>query len=154
MYSHDYPFIGLSASNEFLPPVSECTCPGDVLTYTCTVVGGGATLWSGTAFSCSNTRNEILLRHSRFSVEGGAFGDCTNGDLVGRSLSVQDNCYTSQLNVTVSLGLNGRTVECTNDIMSTEMAVVGRSTITTGIKLITCSLTCQATCEAELFVTN
>ena len=81
----------------------------------CTVVGAGSTLWEGTAFDCPSTTDGIVLRHSQFNVPAGAFGDCTNRTIVGRSLRVEGNCYISQLNVTVSLSSNGATVQCVHD---------------------------------------
>ena len=39
-------------------------------------------------------------------------GDCNDGAIVGQSLRVEDDCYTSQLSVTISLDLNNKTVRC------------------------------------------
>ena len=88
-----------------------CVCPGDTLTYECTVTGGVATIWTGTAFECSFF-NEIVLRHSRFPSVSVVSVFCNNGATVARSLSVEGNNYTSQLNVTVTLEKVGKTVEC------------------------------------------
>ena len=89
---------------------SGCVCPGDTLTYTCTVTGGfgGVTVWTGTAFDC----NEIALLHSRFSSAYGIYGTCNNGAIVARSISMEGNSYTSQLNVTVTPDTAGKTVTC------------------------------------------
>ena len=85
-------------------------CPGDVLMYQCNIVGSGNTIWTGTAFSdCSN--NEIILRHSTFA-SGMAFGNCNNGAISARGLGVDNNCYSSQLNVTVNSDLNNKTIRC------------------------------------------
>ena len=46
--------------------LSECVCPGRELRLECTVVGGFATVWSGTAFDCEAQGNEIVLCHSQF----------------------------------------------------------------------------------------
>ena len=72
---------------------------------------GGATVWRGTAFDCSSY--EITLLHSRFA--DGTFGVCNDGDIVARSLSVENNNYTSQLNVNVTSKIAGKTIECVND---------------------------------------
>ena len=74
-------------------------------------MGGGSTVWSGTALDCPLARSEITLRHSQFTSNG-AFGICNNGDIVGRSLEVVNNCYTSQLNVTIREQFNNKTVRC------------------------------------------
>ena len=99
-----------------------CACPGQVLTYNCTVVGGRATLWSGTAFDCSP--NEIILRHNEFN--DGTSGECNQGAIIAQSVGVQDNCFTSQLHVTVSGGLHNKTVNCS---MINSMATVGEAQI-------------------------
>ena len=94
------------------PSNTQCACPGDVLTFVCTIVGGGNTIWSGSAFNCSSTENEIILRHTQFASEG-TFGDCSSGAIVSRSIGVEDNnCFVSQLNVTASTNFNRKTVVC------------------------------------------
>ena len=55
---------------------------------------------------------EILLLHYRFPS---AVVECNNGAIVARSLSVEGNNYTSQLNVTVTSDIAGTTVECGYD---------------------------------------
>ena len=102
--------------------VSECKCPGDKQIYMCAVQGNatGATIWNGTAFSgCQQNPNEILLQHSRFNTTGST-GTCNNGNIVGQSVSVQGNNYTSQLNVTITLDTVGKTVTCAYDALSSD----------------------------------
>jgi hypothetical protein len=91
-----------------------CVCPGDKLSYECTVMGGGLTIWTGSAFSCSSFRNEIVLRHSSFGGTG-TYWMCNNGAIEARSLSVEGNNYTSQLNVTVTPDTAGTTINCSHD---------------------------------------
>ena len=95
---------------------SGCACPGDTLTYECTVMGEptGATVWSGSALNCSY-HIEIVLLHSHFSSTYGTLRVCNNGATVGRSLSVEGNNYTSQLNVTVTPDTTGKTIACLYD---------------------------------------
>ena len=111
-----------------------CACPGEVLTYTCTVVGGArdpeATIWGGSAFDCAG--NEVILRHSNFDVT--QFGECNNGAIQGRSVGVNGMCFTSQLNVTVSAGLNNKTVMCFLD--SAVQRTIGESLIRVASKYI------------------
>ena len=40
---------------------------------------------------------------------------CNNGAIVGRSLSVVDTCYTSQLNITTDVTMDGETVQCVHN---------------------------------------
>ena len=122
-----------------MPDNTQCTCPSDLLTYTCTAVGGGTTLWGGTAFDCPSTANEIILRHSLFAVRG-AFGDCNNGAIVGRSLRVENNCYISQLNVTISTSLNNKTVQCAhNSDVGTNTVDEASLNVISGIKNTICA---------------
>ena len=109
------------------PGNASCACHGDILTYTCTAVGGGNTQWGGTTFDCPNTANMIALSHTFYATEG-TRGACNNGAVTGRSLGVMNgNCYTSQLNFTVQN--TSSTVQCVHvvDSGSTE---IGESSIT------------------------
>ena len=96
---------------------SECDCLDQTLTYECTVMGGpgGATVWTGTALNCPS--DEIVLLHQRFTDPGGAIRSCNNGATVAQSLSVQDNLYTSQLNVTIVPNVTGKSIMCFYDGM-------------------------------------
>ena len=71
----------------------------------------GATVWRGTAFNCLS--QEIVLLHSRFA--DGTFGVCNGQDIVAKSVSVNDNNYTSQLNVTLTPNIAGKIIECAHD---------------------------------------
>ena len=74
----------------------------------------GGTVWTGTALNCVSTNNEIILLHGRF-MSHGSYGSCNNGAIVARSLSTDGNYYTSQLNVTVTPDILGKTIECGYD---------------------------------------
>ena len=71
-------------------------------------MGGTATRWRGTALDCPLG---ITLRHSQFAANQES-GTCNNGDIVGRSIGVVNDCYTSQLNVSVRESFNNKTVQC------------------------------------------
>ena len=95
-----------------------CACPGDTLTYECTVTGGPgeATVWTGTAFNC--TFNEISLIHRHFSTSTGVFGQCNNGAIIGHSIGVEGNNYTSQLSIIVAPDTAGKDISCIHDSIS------------------------------------
>jgi hypothetical protein len=89
----------------------EYACPGEVLTYECIATGGsniGATIWTGTAFNCTSSENEITLLH----VYINRTYTCNDGTIVARMLSAEGNNYTSQLNITVLPGTAEKTIEC------------------------------------------
>ena len=98
-----------------LTTLSSCICPGYEAIFECVVTGGTATIWSGTAFDrCSS--DEITLRHSQF-IQSGYSLDETCGDsgpIIGRTVSVVNDSYTSQLIVNVSQSLIGANIECSN----------------------------------------
>ena len=91
--------------------ISNCTCLEDIITYNCVITGSGFTVWQGNAFDCSAQNNKTLLRHTLFGGSG-TMKQCNGGAIVGRSLGVSGDIYTSELNVTASSDLIGRTVEC------------------------------------------
>ena len=114
--------VGYTATDNLSPPTlpngMTCACPGDSLTYTCTVVGGVATVWSGI---CSGN-SAITLIHSLFG-DGSVPSECNGGSIVGRGVSVVNdtgvNCFISELSFNASSDLNGRTVECSRNGVDT-----------------------------------
>ena len=76
---------------------------------------GGATVWTGTALNCPS--DEIVLFHGRFTQSDGTIRSCNNGATVAQSVYVRNNLYTSQLNVTVTHDVMGRTIMCGYDAM-------------------------------------
>ena len=117
-----------SAASNALLPVTGDACPGDVLTYTCTIVGSGNTIWSGSVFDCEAKMNEIILRHSQFDMESGTFGNCNDGAIRTRSIGVVNNdCYSSQLNITVTSDMHGKTIRCSHS--SDRIVTVGEVTL-------------------------
>ena len=125
---------GFAASDSFQLSLEDAgrqyACPGEVVNYTCTIVDTsgnppiGSSIWRGTAFNCPTSSNAISLAHSSFNTSG-ASGSCTGGAITAESVGVVDNCYTSRLMVTASVGLNETTVECT----LSGLRVVGSRTI-------------------------
>ena len=94
----------------------RCACSGDVLTFECTVVDIGSTVWEGSAFECDGTNYDfIALRHSEFNTSEKPQGVCNNGGIFARAIGVVNNRYTSQLMLTMSPEINNRTVECVHD---------------------------------------
>lgn len=104
--------IGLQHS---LIITNDCPCPGHNITFECTNIGVGTTVWSGTAglFDCPNYSDEILLRHINF--DSSVTGECNAGAILGQSLRVEGNSYTSQLSVVYREDLAGRNVTCSHD---------------------------------------
>ena len=101
------------ASQSFSSSI-ECACPGDHLLIDCSVTGGVATIWRGTALNCHNVANFITLRHSSFNnLSKSAAAEC-NDRIMARSIGVSDT-FNSQLSVNVTGELNNKTIECIRD---------------------------------------
>ena len=100
----------------------DCACPGDTVTYECTVLSGsgGITVWEGDFFHCSSGKQLIELLHIPLTSEpeGEVFVTqmCNDGDVMGRIIRVGNNSFTSQLNVTLTsvIARNNR-IECISD---------------------------------------
>lgn len=115
----------------FMVPESyRCACSGTVLTFNCTTVGLGTTLWGGTAFNCENRGNQIILLNGQFlSGDTGSSGVCGD-NIVAEGIKVEGNCHTSQLDITVtSSEINQTTIVCTYS-SSQGLSTVGRGVIT------------------------
>ena len=119
---------------DFIDVVSpnECICPGDKLTYECTVTKGAQTIWNGSAFDCPDRNNQIKfnskLRYYRNRR-------CTNATIKGRIISTGGNNYTSQLSITVTPDTARKSIAClsnnertTRPIFSLVIPTIGLST--------------------------
>ena len=65
-----------------LTSANACVCSGDTLYYEYSVTGGIATVWKGSAFDCSQKRNEITVPHGEFSQFVGLSCNGTTGPIV------------------------------------------------------------------------
>ena len=116
-----------------------CVCLGDNLTINCTVLATAdeVTIWKGTAFDCEDRNNKITLIHNRFMSPGGTSKDCNNGAIVAQSIGVEDSQYSSQLNVTVTDDMAGKTIMCLTANASDQI-IQFSTTITIGMKAVSC----------------
>ena len=101
-----------------------------MITFKCQVTGGNGTsiVWTGTAFKCASSENAIVLLHNRLDS---AKGTCNDGNIVGKIIEVDGNNYTSQVMITLSPSLIGKTVECKRDDGTVE-SLVEKYTIEAG----------------------
>ena len=97
-------------------------------------MGGLGTVWSGTAFDCENSANGMVLLHSRFGLSDRDYTKtCNNGAISGRGVTASDSFYTSQVNVTISRDLIGKTIECAHYGGSSQAVGSLRITTTTSM---------------------
>jgi hypothetical protein len=122
-----------------------CACPGDTLTFDCTIMGGGATIWRGSAFDC--TSNEIVLRHANFVPRTSE--SCNGGNIVGESMGVSGICYSSRLIVTITSDLNGQTVGCYGN-SNGSMIQIGESRLS----ILAGNLLCLQLLTLYMYVSN
>ena len=96
--------------------LDDCLCQGHNLTYECSVVGGGATVWKGIAFDCPLADDEVIIFH-RMNYTSQRPQTCNHGAIIGRAISVENDVYTSQLNIQVNdtENLMNTTVVCAHD---------------------------------------
>ena len=114
-----------------LRPTSACTCPGNTLTFECTVVETmwGVTVWQGSALDNNCTSKDIPLLHSRYSSGNGAQGSCGNF-IFAKIIKKENGSYTSQLNVTVSSYIIGKSIECVYDDNKGSTTSIGSLNVT------------------------
>ena len=111
-----------------------CTCPGDILTYECTVVSTdhGFTVLRGepnfTNCMGSSEVDKIVLSHLDFGDGTRDVITCNNHAITGQILRAKNETYTSQFNVTVTAELIGSTIECVSDD-GASASVIGNFTI-------------------------
>ena len=100
-----------------------CIPEGSNISYQCTVVDTssiGSTVWSGSAFQCPDSSDQINLLHSQFSEVGG-LPSC--GTLQTTSLRVNGSNYVSQLSLTATTELNGTTISCSFGNLAVDIVI-------------------------------
>jgi hypothetical protein len=120
--------VELSVSN-------DCFRPCDTVMYECTVIGdqGGFTVWMGDFFHCSSGKRVMELQHSPTRVgDTPEFTDrtCNNGSIMGRIILAENGIFISQLNVTLTSDIVGRSIECAYD--NGTIHRIGSLNLTTG----------------------
>ena len=113
---------------------NDCVCPGDILTYECTVLGGsgGLTVWKGDFFHCSNGIQQIELVHVQLMEGDFSSRTCNDGSIVAKIVRVENDSFISQLNVTLTHNITGRSIECISDNGTTTESV-GSLNLTSGL---------------------
>ena len=85
----------------------RAVCPGEELTYTCTMTGSSATVWKITPQPCDGLVSFFIMYHNTDTFKRGPFS---------ARLSASDgDCYTSTVTVTASLELNGTVIACSDN---------------------------------------
>ena len=116
------------------PESDGCLCPGDMVIYECTVVGGTTTVWKGSIVDdhCQNSNHELKLSHAHYNSSEETHISCDYGSIFGRIVGVENNTYTSQLIVNLTYSVTQKSIECIHDNGSSETSV-GSINITLGM---------------------
>ena len=138
----------MSGTGNNLVLLDDCICPNHNITFECTTVGGGITVWQGSAFNCPQSSDEISLRHAQFL---GSVGVCNDGAICAHAVSIPaPDCFISNLTVYITPALDGRTVRCEHDNGSRVTLVRSFALNITSSKLIIImSLLAMKTCTTE-----
>ena len=108
--------------------------------FECSVFETGFTVWNGTLFNCPSSNNKIILFHNQYTSSGGIVRSCNNEDvtIVGESIGVDGNNYTSRITVTGSSDLTGAIIECRYDNGAANILIM-RYMIGNEVRMIMCS---------------
>ena len=85
-------------------------------------------MWRGSALRCPSSGNRIVLYHSQFYLH--SMEECNLGNVVARSLGIENGTYISRLNVTIDEDMNMKTIQCvggnviTQDVIGTHLISV------------------------------
>ena len=94
---------------------------GSILSYDCSVIGEGSTVWTGGGFDCPGSNNRIILKNSAEYIT--TFGACNGGSITGRGVSVAGDHFTSELDINYTPDLKGKNVTCIYDNGSVEVII-------------------------------
>ena len=118
---------GFATRNELIK-TSDCVCPGQNVTFECTVVGGQLTVWRWSRTDC-----EIILFHAYHEL----LASCGPGMVAQGMIGVNATGYTSQLSIMIpsSNNVDQGIVECIIDTGAAEI-LIGRAQVllTTGMQ--------------------
>ena len=109
------------------------------MSYECAVAKSGyfgTTVWRGSAIDCPG--GEINLLHRLYNdtethISIHAYGECSNGSIVAQGVRIENGTYISQLNVSVSTDMIGRSIQCFEDTTYSTL-LVGSAIISTSGK--------------------
>ena len=113
-----------------------------MVTYECIVVGGISTVWRGSIVHnlCQKSDHVLTLTHNRYNSSEGTHKSCSSDSILGRSVSVENNTYTSQLIVNLTPDTNYSVtrsrIECIRDD-GTDETIVGSLNLTIGKSIST-----------------
>ena len=142
-----YYYIDLAACPSFnttYTPMRTLLCPGDIITYTCTlrsILGTVITQWTGSGFQCStpgSPTNFIVLSQVKDASLNTVPVSC--GNLSAVMTNINGTCYTSVLTIPTPQYFNGTTVTCNDGSFGT---VIGSNKMNIQLACKCCAHTCD-----------
>ena len=114
--------VGFSVQQKL--SLSGCICPGGTLTLECGIEGSGTTVWKGNFIRDCSGSTEIPFRHINDFTQLSQI--CNNGAITAKALGVNNNIYTSQISINMTMIplVNGSTVTCAHDDGNNSMRTV------------------------------
>ena len=113
------------------PPMRTLLCPGDIITYTCTLSSSSPTIytqWTGSGFHCpataSSPANILTLSQQTGASLITVPSSC--GNLSAVMTNISGTCYTSVLTIPTPQYFNGTTVTCRDGNFGT---LIGNDTL-------------------------
>ena len=107
-----------------------CLCPGDVVTYKCTTVKVTTMIWRGSVFSvlCPRDVQELVVVYQDITFQdSGYIASCNGGAIRASSVRAEtesaDLVYSSQLNVTLTSDMIGKSIKCFVDDGTSEIII-------------------------------
>ena len=123
-----------SSDETVLRMITSYICPGQEAVFRCTVDGGVASIWQGSAIeNCSD--GSVILRHSQFGNGLTINKTCgASGSITGEAISAENGSYISHLTIFAYEELNGGIIECTTvgELLASRIQVL----LITGAKII------------------
>ena len=119
-HMHKYNTAACPSFNITYHPMRTLLCPGDIITYTCTLNSNSPTtiytLWTGSGFQCQATAyspaNTLTLSQQTGAPLNAVPGSC--GNLSAVMTNISGTCYTSVLTIPTPQYFNGTTVTCSD----------------------------------------
>ena len=111
---------------------NQCTCPGHVVSFQCTVVGDG-----NTVYNVTGCPDQLTLLSTGFN-DGTARRQCLNGAIraYGVHADFHNKIFLSQLNIIPSQNYKDVTVECYREDINGQLLPVDNKTFSVGKALI------------------
>lgn len=99
--------VGDSVVKSQLVPLDVCTCPGHTVSFQCTIIGNGNTVFNVTG--C----HPLTLLHTGFN-SGSSRRQCKDGAVKAYGVHANHNnmTFVSRINVTLSNDYDDLTIEC------------------------------------------